>query len=194
MMKIVEKINLENFTKRDKLILIIVLLVISTGLFYKLFMANKINIYKNLQRKLVSYENEIRNLQGQVSKAEKETSRLNEIRNNYRQLEKQLSLAYNKLPEDQKISLFLREIAEKGKQGQIDLISVDPLLVINEGEYSQLPLKIDIVCEYKELVNYLEKLENLSRLISVNHIRIRTDKSILPNCKIQLSASTYILN
>lgn len=108
-----------------------------------------------------------------------------------------------KLPSKSPTSAILEELTKRGKELNIEFVSITP----QPERYVQgtqmtppalkckiLPIEINMRATYRNLTEYLNLLENLeSSLATVGGFQIRKDESIFPKLIVRLVVYTYII-
>ncbi|MFH1238860.1 MAG: type 4a pilus biogenesis protein PilO, partial [bacterium] len=88
-------------------------------------------------------------------------------------VEETLGQINEKLPSEKELPELLSKLADLASifPGK-DYISLTPGQTDDLGQYFKLPLVINLKCSYTDLLNYLQKLENLPRLVKLETIQI----------------------
>jgi len=94
-----------------------------------------------------------------------------------------------RLPSDRHISMLLAEFTT-GSQDGIRIVSIKPLQPEDKGALARLPFQITLETRFVPLGNYIERIENLPRLMVVDNVSIepKEEGSSLLNANITLSA------
>lgn len=94
-----------------------------------------------------------------------------------------------RLPSDRHISMLLAEFTT-GAQDGLRIVSIKPLQPEDKGELARLPFQITLETRFVPLGNYIERIENLPRLMVVDNVSIepKEEGSSILNANITLSA------
>lgn len=95
--------------------------------------------------------------------------------------------------EDAQIPSLLVQIEDVSKRAGIDFISMRPSAPVQKEEYAEIPLDIKIEGFFYELLDFVYRLEKLSRLVNVTGIQIKEGKGGLPKIEASLKATVYML-
>ncbi|MFH0772079.1 MAG: type 4a pilus biogenesis protein PilO [Candidatus Omnitrophota bacterium] len=118
------------------------------------------------------------------------------------QIESRFDLLNKRLPLKSSISAMLEELTDRGKELNIEFISVTPIaektitLASREGKatYRVLPIEINMRAGYKDLGEYMGVLENLeSSFATISEFQINKDESRSPSgLKVRMILYTYM--
>jgi len=110
----------------------------------------------------------------------------------------------NKFPRQEEESLRL--IPEIARKMNISIISLQPgersefldgngnQVVVDGKAASYLPITMEVVCFYKDMVNYLSELKNiLPAFISVQNLSVRKDKQLNGKVRSTIGFNLYLL-
>ncbi|MBI5344023.1 MAG: type 4a pilus biogenesis protein PilO [Deltaproteobacteria bacterium] len=78
----------------------------------------------------------------------------------------------SRLPSDRNISKILRDIAEGDLKAGLKITSIKPLVPEEKGELMRLPMQITMEARFISFGEYLERIENLERLMIVDNFMI----------------------
>lgn len=85
-----------------------------------------------------------------------------------------------------RISTLLEEITQTARVGGVDFVSVRPEAITDKGSYMEMRVRIDLKSRYREVGEYLERLQGLSRPISVTDVKIVTDSTMSPRVSTEI--------
>ncbi|MBI2400840.1 MAG: type 4a pilus biogenesis protein PilO [Deltaproteobacteria bacterium] len=150
-------------------------------------------------------ENETARLDGlinaakaQISQIETEASTIeglgqavNDAGRNLALLEGRLKAINERLPSDRHIARLLSDLSDSG--GDVKIVSIKPLQPEDKGELARLPFQISMESRFVSFGAYIERIENLPRLMVIDNITIepREEGSNMLNSNLFLSA--YVL-
>ncbi len=128
-----------------------------------------------------------------LERAKQESANLERLKATFEKVRRQVAAVEEKLPREKGISELLRQLSREANATPIDFVSITPQKgVAGEGILEKLPLEIGIRCGYYGLTKYLQKLENLSRLIDIKRIYIKSDENIPPRLSVSLVADIFM--
>ena len=119
-------------------------------------------------------------------------------------LEAKVEELRRRLPKKSSTSAILEELTKKGKQLNIDFVSISPQpeepvqqvqqLLADAFKLKLLPISIEMKATYKSLGEYLGEIENLeSSFATVNEFQVTKDDRIFPKLMVNMRIYTYAL-
>ncbi len=90
------------------------------------------------------------------------------------------------LPNEKEIPELLSKVSEKAKQSGLEVVSFTPRQEIVQNYYNIIPFNIELIGTFGQLVLFLEKVEHLPRIITLNSMNVQMKEN--PNGKFSLSA------
>lgn len=118
-------------------------------------------------------------------------------------LDAQLEELRKRLPSKDPTSTILDELTKRGKELNIEFVTITPQLekiptatqtATSKLKYKILPIEINMKATYRNLAEYLGILENLENgFTTVGGFQIRKDEKIFPKLNVKLVVHTYIL-
>jgi len=177
--------NLKEPKTQQTIIFVVVLLILLILFFRFPYSANSKKI-KNLTVRRDS-------LQTEVQKAEAARAKLPELQAKIAQLEIQWENAKQMLPLAKEIPSLIQQVSNSGAKTGVSFLLFKPgSPVAKQLNYSEIPVQIKVSCGYHQLGRFLSNMGNLSRIVNVPRVKIKTgkDKSI----DAELSAITYTVS
>ena len=148
-----------------KLAIFVTLIVLPIGLFYFF------SYTKNIQ-KVEALKQEKVTLLGEIAKAKKAASELDEIKQAIKETEAKFINTATVLPKDKEIPGLLTNISDLGKRAALDFNQFRPGAEIPKDFYAEIPVDIQIKGPYHNLGYFLDKISKLERIVTVNNIKI----------------------
>lgn len=125
------------------------------------------------------------------------------LRLNKSEVDAELEESKRRLPSESPTSAILEELTKRGKELNVEFISITPKPVtIPRGspaatsklKYKVLPIEIKMKATYRSLAEYLSILENLERsFATISGFQIKKDEKIFPKLNVNLLIYTYIV-
>jgi len=151
---------------RNILILgIIVLILLTVGYYFLLFgplRQEYLDVYEQRAQK-----------EDQRAELEREVAALENIRRNSADAERQVLEISKRIPEQDEIPTLLvqiEEIAEGANVTQLLIEPGDPEAPPGGGDFSRIPLTMSFEGTYAQMQEFLYRLRNLARLVTVNEV------------------------
>lgn len=122
---------------------------------------------------------EIGRLQERISQQEGEISRLQAVarqidrhRQELAEVEEQLQIASQLLPEEREIPGLLTSISNLGTDAGLDFLLFRPLREERKEFYAEIPVEISIRGAYHDVVFFLDQVSKLPRIVTVNNLNM----------------------
>lgn len=148
-------LNLAALSTRDKLVAITFVVAVGTLIAGWSFVVKP---ELNAAAKIRAEKNDYRERVGLVSKIA--------------DAEKRLAALHGRLPEKAEISWLIETINKLADDAGISLLSVTPVSREPFEGYYRLPVRIDIECSYHQLGDFVSRVENSPRFLSVRAMRV----------------------
>lgn len=172
----------------------IVGLILLIYVYYNFLYLPKRKQANELKFKLGSIETE-------VQKARSDSAYLEQMKKEIQIIEARWSYVNKRIPSKKQIPQLLDELTEAASGSNVYYVSIAPdviqhysAIMITSLTYEKLPIKITLQCRYRDLSDYLARLNRLYRLIKVEEIQIKAEESIFPLLNVDLVVSTYVVS
>ena len=157
------------------------------------------SIYAGVDGSIRSVEARAVTARSELKLMEAETGAIDELRKGYSEgarrvavAEKRLKSLRERLPAEKQISEILSEISAGERQGGVRVTSVKPLPPEAKGELTRLPFQLTLEGRFIPFGNYIERIENLPRVMSVDNFKAESLDGNSPNLTAQLFLSAYV--
>ena len=161
--------DLAKIPTKQKLILAILLSVLCAGGYYYVYYQDAAATLENLNRQHTTLLAKI--------KEQREIARnLDVFREQVQQLETQLSLLLEQLPNSAEIPTLLKSITDIGKESGLDFLKFAPQKELVKGFYAEIPVSISVTGEYLSFVQFADKLSQYPRIINLSNITFSTPR------------------
>lgn len=153
------------------------------------FYSPSIKEIKGLKGDIEKLNRNMTDYQAVASSAENESKRLQDVVKAYEDMESRLLFSKEQIPSEKEVSNILMELSSP-RQG-LTLVTIQASPLEDKGEYSRLPLVLQLRGGFQSLGTYLASLENSRRLIGVENINlVKEDKAGL---SIRMELSAYLM-
>jgi type IV pilus assembly protein PilO len=166
----------------------ILLVMLLTNLLFKPLLRKKRDLkvqYKALEVDLMRKAVEL-----QEAQAATLAPGLDAIEAKYRYTRQKLEYFQGQLPQDKQIPLLLSQIAS---QAQLDYNLIRLLPEESKLVYKVIPIQVQIKGTYRDMGEYLKKLEEAPRPIRVKSLAIKPDDKTPLRLEAKLEVATYIV-
>lgn len=167
-----------------------IVLILFTFVFYLGWRANG-NETARLDGLIKAANAQISQIEADASTLEGLGHAVNDAERNLALLEGRLKAVNERLPSDRHISRLLSDLSDSG--GDVKIVSIKPLAPEDKGELARLPFQISMESRFVSFGAYIERIENLPRLMVIDNISIepKEEGSQILNSNLFLSA--YVL-
>ena len=159
-------------TNREKFLIAFVSILAPLFLFYKFY-------YVPTKDKINILEEEVKKLDLEIQKYENMAKRTAILETQMRQRQEFLERVKEILPSEKEIPDILRQISDLAKENNLEVITFEPDKEIPQDYYNIIPLKMEIQGRFSNVMNFLNSIENLQRLIALNNIKFQIKKNQL---------------
>jgi len=181
------KWDISKLSLREKLIIAGTVAFLFYFVFYQMLYLSKAKDYSMLRDENTTINNEIKAFSAQLSEA---AAKINELKKTA--TEPAVSGKREFRGDASKLSSLLEEFTRLARVAKVDFIAVKPVLVEDKGRYFELKLSIDLKARYQQLGEYIKTLEELSRGVIINDIKIESNPFMGPQASARVEAVTYI--
>ncbi len=183
--------RIKRFSRREKIISIFVVLLITLSLAGYLYLPAR--------READRISNDVRSLKMEIDLLEAQLPDLKKRTDDLMQADEGVEVAGeisrkigDVLPGGDRLSVLLEEITRLARRRRVDFISIRPEGIEDKGSYIELAMKIAIKSRYRELGDYLSMIEGLPRTIKIRDIKVESNAGINPQVMGQLDVVTYM--
>lgn len=175
--------------------LLAALVLVAFGFFFFKF------IYAGQKASIRSAEAGITEERAEIQRMEAETRAVETLKKSYAdasrklvRVERRLRSVKERLPGDRQISDILDDISRGDYISGVRIASVKPLPPEDRGEIIRLPFHLIVEGRYVPFGNYIEKVENLQRVMAVDNFKIEASGANSANLTTQLYLSAYVFS
>jgi len=113
-------------------------------------------------------------LAGDLERARLLVRNLERVEKEYAILNQQWQVAQTLLPEQNEMPDLLRKVTAAGQQSGVEFELFRPQAPVNQGFYSDNPVKVRIAGGYHQTGVFLSRLANLNRIVNVSNLQIES--------------------
>jgi type IV pilus assembly protein PilO len=159
-------------TNREKFLIVFVSILVPLFLFYKFY-------YVPTKEKINVLREEVKKLDLEIQKYEDMARKTTILEAQMRQRQEFLERVKEILPSEKEIPDILRQISDLAKEHNLEVITFEPEKEIPQDYYNIIPLKMEIQGRFSNLLNFLNSIENLQRLIALSNVKFQVKKNQL---------------
>jgi type IV pilus assembly protein PilO len=159
-------------TNREKFLIVFVSILVPLFLFYKFY-------YVPTKEKINVLREEVKKLDLEIQKYEDMARKTTILEAQMRQRQEFLERVKEILPSEKEIPDILRQISDLAKEHNLEVITFEPEKEIPQNYYNIIPLKMEIQGRFSNVLNFLNSIENLQRLIALSNVKFQVKKNQL---------------
>jgi|YelNatPaOPRAMG01_1025707.scaffolds.fasta_scaffold39687_3 type IV pilus assembly protein PilO len=159
-------------TNREKFLIVFVSILVPLFLFYKFY-------YVPTKEKINVLREEVKKLDLEIQKYEDMARKTTILEAQMRQRQEFLERVKEILPSEKEIPDILRQISDLAKEHNLEVITFEPEKEIPQDYYNIIPLKMEIQGRFSNVLNFLNSIENLQRLIALSNVKFQVKKNQL---------------
>lgn len=148
---------------------------------------------KRLDSQIQETEADAVRISAEIKETQKVAQRLKDAMERLKDMEDRFTVTQSKLPSDRQLSSILKGLVGDDVKKGVKFISLRPLPLEPKGEYFKLPFQTAIQARFQSFGEYLEMIEEMPRIVTVENFRIEAKEESLPLLSMQLFMSTYVL-
>ncbi len=153
-----------------------------------------VNASNTTSRQILNARMEVKRVQGEIDAAEELKKTVAEASVNLKQIEARLYEMKERLPSDKHISRILAEVSGNGFKRNVHIVSIKPVALEDKGELLRLPFQITMEADFRSFGDYLERIENLQRVMMVDNFKIEKKEGAATIVAGEVYLSAYVLD
>lgn len=181
-----QDLKIKKFPLLKEGIVLTLFFVVITLVFNILFYSPLKKEIKGLKGDIENLNSNIADYQAVASSAENESKRLQDVVKAYEDMESRLLFSKDQIPSEKEVSNILKELSSS--RPGLTLVAIQTSPLESKGEYSRLPLVLQLRGGFQSLGAYLVSIENSRRLIGVENINLVKEDNAGLSIRMELSA------
>ena len=155
----------------QKVVVLGVVWLLLGGVFYYFLYSDKLAERNTLSAKLEELKNE-------SAKKQKLAADLPRFKKEKEELNSQLQLALEQLPNEKEIANLLENISDAARGARLYILTFKPGKETPRGFYAEVPIDMKIEGEYNSLISFFEKVAGLPRIVNMSNLNITSGKEV----------------
>ncbi len=154
----------------QKVLLLIILLVgMAAGFWF--------SVYTPIQDDIQSSKNKLSQLEQEKKRLERLKENQARMRAKIAELQQELLIAREKLPETAEIPSLLQRIHNQAKTAGLEIQSFQRLESKPQQYYLEIPVNMELVGTFDELANFFQYVGRMTRIVNVKNLSMKRAKS-----------------
>jgi len=180
----------------------LLLIVAATIFFYQYIYSQKVAELKRIDSYIQEMAADVNRISTEIKETQRTAERLKDAIGRLKDMEERFTVTQNKLPSDKQLSSILKGLIGDDRKRGLKFTSLRPLPLESKGEYFKLPFQVTMKARFHSFGEYLERIEKMPRIVSVENFRIEAKEEDQPatestggkpNLSVQLFMNTYVL-
>lgn len=180
----------------------LLLIVAATFFFYQYVYSKNVAELKRIDSNIQEMAADVNRVSTEIKETQRTAERLKDAMERLKDMEERFTVTQSKLPSDKQLSSILKGLIGDDRKRGVKFTSLRPLPLEPKGEYFKLPFQVTMQARFHSFGEYLERIEKMPRIVSVENFRIETKEESQPapesaggkpNLSIQLFMNTYVL-
>jgi Tfp pilus assembly protein PilO len=144
-----------------------------------------------VSRRLADLEAQRVQRQEMLDQSESRASNLPKVALEVDRLRMKLERFDKRLPRQQELGPFIREITQLSQQSQLRKLTLQPSVPRTSDLYAELPISMNFEGDFMSVFAFLKQTEEMQRLTRVKNIIIRNKDAKLGQVEVQMSMNIY---
>ncbi len=157
---------MDGVTARQKLILLVLLLIVVNFGFYKYVYTGRAGEMKALSADVVRLQQSINTKKALVSDMEK-------IKRERAELQEKYTKILDRLPEEKEIPRLLRQVATVAGRSGLEVVIFKQKNPLDQELYREIPVEVSINGAYQSLWGFLNQLSQIPRIVNVGELHAK---------------------
>jgi len=157
---------MDRVTARQKLILLVLLLIVVNFGFYKYVYTGRAGEMKALSADVVRLQQSINTKKALVSDMEK-------IKRERAELQEKYTKILDRLPEEKEIPRLLRQVATVASRSGLEVVIFKQKNPLDQELYREIPVEVSINGAYQSLWGFLNQLSQIPRIVNVGELHAK---------------------
>ena len=160
--------------------------LVVVGLYYVTLHGSAENKYAVAQTKLAK-------LQSEIAEARAVASNLDSFRSRSAELQDELRVALERLPNATELPVLLTDISSLGKKAGLEFRAFKPGSEVEREFYAEVPIDVEFIGKYHEAGVFLDRLAKLPRIVNVTYLKmsVANDREASPELAVKGVATTF---
>ena len=168
------------------LVLLIIILIVGFDYLY---------IYQPRKQRIEQLDKDIQTTAQKIEQGKQIAARLGPLKEEYAALKEKLSFLEVMLPKEKEIPDLLVMIQDTMDEFKVDFTNFTPQNISWEKDriYGKMPISMNLTADYFALIAYLDRLENLPRIVDVQSLNVNKSGKDTDKLNISINMLTYVL-
>ena len=124
-------------------------------------------VYQEKSTELTNLKSQLASMQVKIKEQEAIAKNLEIYREEVQQLDAQLSLLLEQLPNSAEIPSLLKNISDLGKEAGLEFLKFSPSREVPKGFYAEIPVAITVSGDYHSFAQFADQVSKYPRIVNL---------------------------
>ena len=150
-------------------------------------------LYPGVREELEDLDSQLAQIELDIQKSRAAESNLQSFQAQQEELEAELELALQRLPNQKELPVLLTDISSLGKKSGLEIRSFKPAPEIAHGFYAEVPINVEFAGRFHEVAIFFDRLSRLSRIVNITELSMapKDPKADPPRLVVKGVATTF---
>lgn len=156
---------------------------------------NYVYVYQPRAQRIEQLDRDIELTANKIAEGKRIAARLEPLKEEYKALQEKLHFLEVLLPKEKEIPDLLVMIQDTLNEFNVDFSTFTPQNISWEKDriYGKMPMTMSLTASYFDLIEYLDRIENLPRIIDVKILRLTKAGKEAEKLNISINMFAYVL-
>lgn len=169
---------------RQKILVLIFISLVPLFLFYQFY-------YKEKRERVNLLKEEVKKLELEIQKYSPYLNRMETLNRQIAVRREFLETVKGIFPDEREVPEVLKKITELAKKNGLEVLVFRPEKEVQKDFYNEILIRIELIGDFKNLVDFLNEVQRLPRLVVVNGIELKVTKERRLNGVVFLNTFQY---
>ncbi len=150
-------------------------------------------IFSSTRQNLASLKTQLTQIESDIVEARTVASNLTSFQEKQKELEAELRMALQQLPNSSELPVLLTDITSLGKKSGLEIHQFRPSGEIQRGFYAEVPIALKLYGAYHDVGIFFDRLAHLSRIVNITELAMKLSdyRNDTPRLEVTGIATTY---
>ncbi len=150
-------------------------------------------IFSSTRQNLAGLKTQLTQIESDIVEARTVASNLTSFQERKKELEAELRIALQQLPNSSELPVLLTDITSLGKKSGLEIHQFRPSGEIQRGFYAEVPIALKLYGAYHDVGIFFDRLAHLSRIVNITELAMKLSdyRNDTPRLEVTGIATTY---
>ena len=150
-------------------------------------------LFSSTRQNLARLKTQLTQIESDIVEARTVASNLTSFQEKQKELEAELRMALQQLPNSSDLPVLLTDITSLGKKSGLEIHQFRPSGEIQRGFYAEVPIALKLYGAYHDVGIFFDRLAHLSRIVNITELAMKLSdyRNDTPRLEVTGIATTY---